>query len=286
MFISELLDPNTQLKMIIEEEETMQTNLSSPEEQSIVEMPLDKKRRKRKPKGFEETLERLNEIINKTMIDHGEEENEILFELMMHHAEQLKTLSIELLGTEGKVRALKSLESSVLEQYQLRERAYQQRIEECEQVSRQQVELIDGLIELCHDLEPNDKRRSFMTATTLHDDSVFPKQDKKFYVNKTEWDDQQLRYKLSVWMGGSMGSGDLVHSFDNQAGVKEFIISGSGVIFSVRYHYMFHINQDLRDLFKLLPIRLWIPDEQVDQCQLEGCSTRFSFMDRKHHCRK
>ncbi|KAI9279354.1 hypothetical protein BY458DRAFT_48086 [Sporodiniella umbellata] len=298
MLIPELLDPNTQLKEIMEEEEQLLSltyESESEENLGLTDVPehcLDKSRQKKKPKRLEDTLLRLNEIIHQTVIEtDNQSDSDFLFDLM-YQAEQLKALSMELLSTERQVRAFRSLEDSVTEQYQLRERAYQQRIEECEQVSRQQTELIDSLVELCHDLEPSQKkkkRRSFMTASSSQSTWDKPQTSTRatslnsFYVNKTE-DPEPLRQRLGQWVG-QVRSGNLVHAFDSPLGVKEFIISGTAVVFSVRYQYMFHIHSNIRHLFKLLSTAFWIPDIGVFTCQVSSCTTQFSFLQRKHHCR-
>jgi hypothetical protein len=297
---------NIQLKMTLEEEENMQSNTTSPELSIYNDITpriisddslLTKKRRKRrftKSKPFNEVQHELNEIIHRTIDDTNKEENETLLSHLIQHAERLKSLSIELLGTEGKIREFRSLESSVLEHYQLREKAYKQRIEECELVSQQQLELIENLVELCNELEPAKKRRSFMTTTTWQSSnrshcsgSTCATSIHSFHINKQQQrHETNFRYKLSAWLGGSVGTGEIVHSFDNQAGIKEFIIAGSGIILASQYNYIFHVNQHVRDKFKLLPKSMWTPDEQVNQCQLNGCLILFSFLNRKHHCRR
>ncbi|KAI8882375.1 hypothetical protein K501DRAFT_251629 [Backusella circina FSU 941] len=140
-----------------------------------------------------------------------------------------------------------------------------------------------------------------------------------------------LRYKLANWIGGGIGSGRVVHSFEGPVNGTDIIIAGSGALISpvlsykhtapsfkitaadslhehlYRYQknttssihhlsfqhhqYMVHITQrDRIDKFHLLPKSLWVPDEQVRNCQFStryhSCSIQFSFINRKHHCRK
>ncbi|KAG1552004.1 hypothetical protein G6F45_001177 [Rhizopus arrhizus] len=278
---------NIQLKMTLEEEESMQSSTTSPELSIYNDVTpriisddslLTKKRRKRrfiKTKPFDEVHHELNEIIHRTIDDTNKEEDETLLSHLIQHAERLKSLSIELLGTEGKIREFRTLESSVLEHYQLREKAYKQRIEECELVSQQQLELIENLVELCNELEPAKKRRSFMTTTTWQSSnrshcsgSTCATSIHSFHINKQQQrHETNFRYKLSAWIGGSVGTGEIIHSFDNQAGIKEFIIAGSGIIFAIQYNYIFHVNQHVRDKFKLLPKSMWTPDEQKASLQ-------------------
>lgn len=54
-----------------------------------------------------------------------------------------------------------------------------------------------------------------------------------------------------------------------------------------QHHYILHLNsKDRRTRFALLPKLLWVPDQETDHCQFDRCPTRFSFFQRKHHCRK
>ncbi|CEI88421.1 hypothetical protein RMCBS344292_02811 [Rhizopus microsporus] len=272
-----------------------------------------RKRRIGTMEKFEDTQLGLNQIISRTVTHYrrqnDDDDVDTLLSYLMHHAEQLKSFSIDLLTTEGKFREFQSLQLSIMEEYELREKAYQQRIDECEQVSRQQLELINNLVELYHDLGPKQQqqlgsshdnhRRSFMTTSTwqsseqdyYRSNSTRATSVNSYYGNPKCVELQQnqennLRYKMSLLIGGIVGTGEAVHSFDNQGGIREFIIAGTGIIGSTRYSYMLHLDQNLRHQFKLLPKLLWTPDDQVEHCQLDTCFTRFSLLQRKHHCRR
>ncbi|KAG1443943.1 hypothetical protein G6F56_010489 [Rhizopus delemar] len=190
---------------------------------------------------FENIQNNLDEIISQAILE--QEDNEALLDLV-NHADKLKSMSLELLIAEQRVRELSSLQTKVDENYEWRENAYIQRLQECQQVSRQQSEMIQTLADICQSLEI--------------------KRDHK-----------------SHWFG-CIGTGKVIHAFENQEGIKEVVVAGFGLIGSLRYDYMFHIKD--RQLFANESV--WIPDDQVECCQLSMCFTRFSWLQRKHHCRR
>ncbi|KAI9014464.1 hypothetical protein CLU79DRAFT_371495 [Phycomyces nitens] len=58
---------------------------------------------------------------------------------------------------------------------------------------------------------------------------------------------------------------------------------------------MIHLlPRDRKSRFALLPKSQWVADKDADQCQFERisqdtiqpCSTKFSFFQRRHHCRR
>ncbi|KAI8978433.1 hypothetical protein BDB01DRAFT_799838 [Pilobolus umbonatus] len=264
---------------------------------------------------------------------------------MIQYSEQLESISTEILRAEGRVRELMVLQNSILEQYEEREKAYLDRLHECEQVSQRQLDLIDHLIELDKDLDiPYQKqsRRHIPTSTssaslsTIYGwhsseqgqarspdrSNVHSKQQQSPY--NIELKDQikdivqiqtmedmvhYLRWEIALWVGGSIGNGHVVHSFEGPLNGLEMIIAGSGTLTSPilkesyiqspslkhikfhRHHYLLHVNKkDRQTRFNLLPKNAWVPDNAVSQCQFKTyhsqCSTRFSFFNRRHHCRR
>ncbi|CAO3642094.1 unnamed protein product [Mucor hiemalis] len=124
---------------------------------------------------------------------------------------------------------------------------------------------------------------------------------------------QKLRWEIGLRIGGSVGNGHVIHSFESPLNGIELIIAGFGAteanqeeqveeesyiqsstIQHIRFHkhhYMLHINhQDRVSRFTLLPKKLWTPDEEANQCQFKSigsqCSTKFNFFQRRHHCRR
>jgi hypothetical protein len=105
-----------------------------------------------------------------------EEENEEwkmnflkLMSRVITYSENLESISIELLRTEGKVRELILLQKSLVEQFDEKEKLFNNRLSEYQDISRQQVTLIDQLAELDQDLDLTAKknnRRSVITNNT------------------------------------------------------------------------------------------------------------------------
>lgn len=180
-----------------------------------------------------------------------------LIAAVITYSENLESISTELLRTEGKVRELVVLQKSLVEELEAEEKAYQDRIDECEDISNQQLDLIDHLIELEADLtfgKEVSNRRSTTTTTlstiyrwqssehgqeerSLNSDTTV---DSKFLLPNDNKNDiiSTLRWQVGLWIGGGVGSGNIVHSFESpsETGGIELIIAGSGTIASPRHH--------------------------------------------------
>lgn len=198
-------------------------------------------------------------------IEDNDEENEIwrsnfldLISTVITYSENLESISTELLRTEGKVRELVLLQKSLTEELEEKEKLYQERIDECEEISNQQLDLIDHLIELETDLSFNrqdvSNQRSTTTTTlstiyrwqssehgqeerSLNSDTTV---NSKFLLSNDNKNDiiNTLRWQVGLWIGGGVGTGNIVHSFESPSGNGgiELIVSGSGTIASPRHH--------------------------------------------------
>lgn len=195
------------------------------------------------------TEEEEEEIWRKNFLD--------LIAAVITYSESLESMSTELLRTEGKVRELVVLQKSLVEELQEKENVYQERIDECEDISNQQLDLIDHLIELEADLtfgkevsnrrstttttlstiyrwqssEHGQEERSLNSDTTVNSKFLLPSDHKNDIIST-------LRWQVGVWIGGGVGSGNIVHSFESPSdlGGIELIIAGSGTIASPRHH--------------------------------------------------
>ncbi|KAI8097901.1 uncharacterized protein B0P05DRAFT_522539 [Gilbertella persicaria] len=214
-----------------------------------------------------------------------------LMSTLIHCAEQLESISTELLNTERQVRELVLLQKSMLETYQEQENLYLSRIEECHQVSQYQTNLMEFLDELSHEIPVS--RSSFDSSCT----TLCSKRNRESCsttgttrVNEPsestlEHIIHRVRCELSLMIGGSASTGRVMHSFIRK-NATEWIVAGVGATASFdRCLYIIHIRSH-DNKFRLLPKKEWVPDHQVDHCQSELCSTRFSLFQRRHHCRK
>ncbi|KAI9270029.1 hypothetical protein EDC94DRAFT_513164 [Helicostylum pulchrum] len=228
---------------------------------------------------------------------------------LINYSESLESISIELLRTEGKVRELILLQKSITEELDETEKMYIDKINECEAISRQQIEYMNELTELESELngQVSNKRLTMSTISTVmpwKSSQHSQREERSIHSNNTTVDSKfllhkndpvnTLRWNIGLWIGGGIGTGNIIHSYHHPVHQRlELIAVGSGTI-AIQYQkhdYMLQINyNDRRKKFHLLPKHLWTPDTQVTRCQFKtnhtACSTTFSLFERRHHCRK
>ena len=81
-------------------------------------------------------------------------------------------------------------------------------------------------------------------------------------------------------------------SFEMHSSIKSFIIHCSE--YSIKKQWMTTLSQIIKDRIRLQPAKcqqrelaapLMVPDDWSDECQMKDCDTKFSFVNRRHHCR-
>ncbi|KAI9013378.1 hypothetical protein CLU79DRAFT_769045 [Phycomyces nitens] len=233
-------------------------------------------------------------------------------------SEELETFSTELLNAEGRVRELMAINDTVEEQFEKREKAYADRITECEEVARQQLHMIESLAELMADLDMQINLQNQEEDESPDEDEEMTRWDfRKTIADLLHLEEKndmihKMRWDVGMCVGGGVGTGHVIHTFEGRLRGIEMMIAGSGVVEDTekpskvthvsptlqhtklrRHHYMLHISaEDRKKRFVLLPRQQWTPDITTDQCQFQSgsqkiqCNTQFSFFQRKHHCRK
>ncbi|KAL0075298.1 hypothetical protein J3Q64DRAFT_1841625 [Phycomyces blakesleeanus] len=212
-------------------------------------------------------------------------------------SEELETFSTELLNAEGRVRELMAINDTVEEQFEKREKAYADRITECEEVAKQQLHMIESLAELMADLDmqinlqnqdedespdEDDEMTRWDFRKTIAD--LLHLEEKNDMIHKMRWD-------VGMCVGGGVGTGHVIHTFEGRLRGIEMMIAGSGVVEDTE-KMPTKATKDRKERFVLLPRKQWTPDTTTDQCQFQSgslkvqCNTQFSFFQRKHHCRK
>lgn len=271
----------------------------------------------------------------------------------IQQSEALESLSTDVLNAEHRVRELMLVSDTIHEQFHSREKQYEERIRECQQVAHQQLVMIDSLEELTADINMKMEshrreinRQEVLNAldannTFLQDEELLLQQQQQQQQNE-RWnfqksvsdllnmDDkhdviQKMRWEIGMFVGGGVGTGHVIHSYQDKLNGIDMMIAGTGTTttpyrdyqyndleqeeeeqtatFSIspsirhirlyQHQYILHLNsRDRQTRFSLLPKCLWIPDHETNQCQFQQtkrhlrCSTRFSFFQRKHHCRR
>ncbi|KAF7730670.1 hypothetical protein EC973_001619 [Apophysomyces ossiformis] len=221
-------------------------------------------------------------------------------------SEELESLSTEILGTERQVRELMVLNQTVHEQFRERERAYEDRIRECEDVAKQQLLMIDSLEELMVDLEmkmdqqQNQSEQDPAEEPSEQDGRWDFRQAVADILHLEEKDDlvAKIRWEVGMFVGGGVGTGHVIHTFEGQLNGIEMMIAGSGTTLAgdeedeisnesysisptlkhARFHrhrYVLHItSEDRRKRFTYLPKHKWVPDHTAQQCQFNQNSKR------------
>jgi hypothetical protein len=217
---------------------------------------------------FDEKQDLENDLEEQELVNWRDAFLDVMSSLVTY-SEQLENLSTELLRTKNKVREFVLLEKSLLEKYELQEQIYKDRLFECEQVSQHQITLIDHLIELNHDLiNPHSKNHlsvvSKSTTTTSSSrlynwsdidtnscrsgysntltsisasSTLLQQKNKKKNVHSNNNILELLRYEVANWIGGGVGSGRVVHSFEGPVNGTDVIIAGSGALISPVHSY-------------------------------------------------
>lgn len=269
----------------------------------------------------------------------------------IQQSEALESLSTDVLNAEHRVRELMLVNDTLHEQFHEREKQYEERIRECQQVAHQQLVMIDSLEELTADInmkmesrrrEVNRQEalRALDANNTLRDQELQlqQQQNERWNFQRSvsdllNMDDkhdviQKMRWEIGMFVGGGVGTGHIIHSYQDKLNGIDMMIAGTGTTstpyrgyhpysdqedepeeqaqtttFSIspsihhirlyQHQYILHLSsRDRQTRFSLLPKCLWVPDHETNQCQFQQtkrnlrCSTRFSFFQRKHHCRR
>ncbi|KAG2223243.1 hypothetical protein INT45_006124 [Circinella minor] len=193
--------------------------------------------------------------------------------------------------------------SSVLSQEQDAERSDQDQKEQAEQSEEQE--------------EPNQEDQVTQDSPETYQELIQPQSDDneqdKPWSEIVEETVSQIRWNVGQWVGGGVGTGQIVKCEIGADGLMStIIVAGTGVTTepqllpqhlmqhadkSVYYHrYILYIErEDRKHRFTLMPSTRWIEDDQVKQCQFSyadqsshtiQCESEFDWLARRHHCRR
>ncbi|KAI8079638.1 uncharacterized protein B0P05DRAFT_509982 [Gilbertella persicaria] len=170
----------------------------------------------------------------------------------IHQSEALESLSTDVLATEHRVRELMLINKTIHEQFQEREKQYEERIRECQEVAQQQLIMIDSLEELTADI--NIKIESFQREQHRTEALLVLNGQKKDQEEPHRWsfqksvadlmhmDDkydvvQKMRWEIGMFVGGGVGTGHVIHTFEDKLNGIDMMIAGTGTTSSPPYHF-------------------------------------------------
>ncbi|KAI9357825.1 hypothetical protein BD770DRAFT_388409 [Pilaira anomala] len=171
----------------------------------------------------------------------------------IHQSEELESLSTNVLNTEHRVRELMLINETIHEQFHEREKQYEERIRECQDVAQQQLMMIDSLEELTADInmKMESRRREQHRQETLlaldansyknrienhHDDNENINNRWNFQKSVADllnMDDkhdliQKMRWDIGMFVGGGVGTGHVIHSYEDKLNGFDMMIAGTG----------------------------------------------------------
>lgn len=200
---------------------------------------------------------KLDELSETTSI-HSEHEDRSVFEwrhqflnlvtLCIHQSEALESLSVDILNAEQRVRELMFLNQLIHDQFHDQEKQYEERIRECREVAKQQLLMIDSLEELTADINMKLDFTHKDEDTTHSDETMrgLPGEDEEGQDSVAErWDFSQavsdllnmeekldhvyqIRWDVGMFVGGGVGTGHVIHSFEDRLRGIDLMIAGSG----------------------------------------------------------
>lgn len=180
----------------------------------------------------------------------------------IHQSEQLESLSTDILNTEHRVRELMLINDTIHEQFNEREKQYEERIRECQEVVHQQYMMIESLEELNADIN----MKIECAERETHRQEALLALDAKLYLNRdnhgllylnddnrnSRWnfqksvsellsmDDkydmvQKMRWDVGMFVGGGVGTGHIIHSFEGRLNGIDIMIAGTGTTSTVNH---------------------------------------------------
>ncbi|KAG1079494.1 hypothetical protein G6F42_023738 [Rhizopus arrhizus] len=166
----------------------------------------------------------------------------------IQQSEALESLSTDVLNAEHRVRELMLVNDTLHEQFHEREKQYEERIRECQQVAHQQLVMIDSLEELTADInmkmesrrrEVNRQEalRALDANNTLRDQELQlqQQQNERWNFQRSvsdllNMDDkhdviQKMRWEIGMFVGGGVGTGHIIHSYQDKLNGIDMMIA-------------------------------------------------------------
>ncbi|KAH8554471.1 hypothetical protein BGW37DRAFT_199857 [Umbelopsis sp. PMI_123] len=205
-----------------------------------------------------------------------------LTNILIRHSETLQQVSLDLLKSENRVKALLESEHGLEDNYALQEDIYERELVEYNDTFKKQQALLNNLDDLIKDIpskqEQPDNVSSYPTTVTPGNLAA------------------RLRWQISQMIGGTAGTGQVTQHSTNK---NDLVVSGTGVLIdqNIPTYHDFALNLDparIEEKYQMRHRCNWVPDTEINQCQYVTdaqianpgrCKVKFGWYRRRHHCR-
>lgn len=188
----------------------------------------------------------------------------------IHQSEELESLSTDVLNTEHRVRELMLINETIHDQFNEREKQYEERIRECQDVAQQQLMMIDSLEELTADINmkmESRRRESHRQEALLaldanyynnHDEDINLLDDdhqnnrwnfQRSVADLLNMDDkydliQKMRWDIGMFVGGGVGTGHVIHSYEDKLNGIDMMIAGTGTTTTTMHNTQYYQEEE------------------------------------------
>ncbi|KAI9280849.1 hypothetical protein BC943DRAFT_363245 [Umbelopsis sp. AD052] len=203
-----------------------------------------------------------------------------LTNILIRHSETLEQVSLDLLKSENRVRALLESEHELEDKYAVQEEVYEQELLEYNTTLKKQQVLLNSLDEFIRDIRAKQEPA---------DDALTPP-PKATQSNIAA----RLRWQIYQMIGGSAGTGQVIQD------ASCIVVTGTGVLIDQEaptYHdFALYLNPATMETKYQRRLECnWVPDTEIGQCQYvtgaqtahpQLCHVKFGWYQRRHHCRR
>jgi hypothetical protein len=223
----------------------------------------------------------LDELCNTALVKSSNDWHKQFLSLVtrfIHQSEALESFSADVLHTEHRVRELLLISDTLHEQFYEREKQYEDRIRQCQEVAQKQLIMIHSLEELTADISmtmQSQTREMYRQQALMTLDVSSRHLQNKDLIEDERWNFQQsvadllnmddkhdviqkMRWEIGMFVGGGVGIGHVIHSFDNKLNGIDMMIAGSGTTTTFLQPKSYCTDENLYELDQVVVKKLLI----------------------------